>query len=59
MNTAVLLKKRCEFAVDFTLTIAVQEISKGYQRQKTNRRNPMDGFARKPQQYHAEAGIII
>ena len=35
--------------------IAIQEISKGYQQQKTNLRSPKDESARKPQQYLAEA----
>ena len=49
-----------EFQIsDSALSIAIQEISKGYRRQKTSRRSPMDGFTGKPQQYHAEAGIII
>ena len=38
--------------------IAIHEISKEYQRQKTNQRSPKSGSARKPQQYLAEAGVI-
>ena len=34
--------------------IAIQEIIKEYQRQKTNQRSRKGGSARKPQQYHAE-----
>ena len=41
------------------LTIAIQEIIKEYQRQKTNQRSRKGGSARKPQQYHAEAEVII
>ena len=40
-------------------TIAIQEIIKEYQRQKTNQRSRKGGSARKPQQYHAEAEVII
>lgn len=39
--------------------IAIQEIIKEYQRQKTNQRSRKGGSARKPQQYHAEAEVII
>ena len=39
--------------------IAIQEINKGYPRQKTNQRSRKDESARKPEQYHAEAGVII
>ena len=39
--------------------IAIQEISKGYQRQKTSPGSPTDGSARKPRQYHVEAGVMI
>ena len=39
--------------------IAIQEINKGYQRQKTNQHSRKDESARKPEQYHAEAGVII
>ena len=42
---------RCE-------TIAIQEISKGYQRQKTNLRSPMDESVRMPRQYLVEAEAI-
>ena len=38
--------------------IAIQEISKEYQQQETNLHSPMDGSARKPQQYLAEVGTI-
>ena len=41
------------------LFIAIQEIIKEYQRQKTNQRSRKGGSARKPQQYHAEAEVII
>jgi hypothetical protein len=41
------------------LSIAIQEIIKEYQRQKTNQRSRKGGSARKPQQYHAEAEVII
>ena len=41
------------------LIIAIQEINKEYQRQETNQHSRMGGSARKPQQYHAEAGAII
>lgn len=41
------------------ITIAIQEIIKEYQRQKTNQRSRKGGSARKPQQYHAEAEVII
>ena len=40
-------------------TIAIQEIIKEYQRQNTNQRSRKGGSARKPQQYHAEAEVII
>jgi len=40
-------------------SIAIQQISKECQRQKTNLRSPMDESTRKPQQYHAEAGVKI
>ena len=40
-------------------SIAIQEIIKEYQRQKTNQRSRKGGSARKPQQYHAEAEVII
>lgn len=39
--------------------IAIQEIIKEYQRQKTNQRSRKGGSARKPRQYHAEAEVII
>ena len=42
-----------------SFTIAIQEIIKEYQRQKTNQRSRKGGSARKPQQYHAEAEVII
>lgn len=42
-----------------TISIAIQEIIKEYQRQKTNQRSRKGGSARKPQQYHAEAEVII
>ena len=42
-----------------TVSIAIQEIIKEYQRQKTNQRSRKGGSARKPQQYHAEAEVII
>lgn len=42
-----------------TASIAIQEIIKEYQRQKTNQRSRKGGSARKPQQYHAEAEVII
>jgi len=44
---------------DPNYTIAIQEIIKEYQRQKTNQRSRKGGSARKPQQYHAEAEVII
>ena len=40
------------------LFIAIQEISKGYQRQKTNLRSPMDESVRMPRQYLVEAEAI-
>ena len=45
--------------IDKLLSIAIQEIIKEYQRQKTNQRSRKGGSARKPQQYHAEAEVII
>ena len=45
--------------VKFGEPIAIQEIIKEYQRQKTNQRSRKGGSARKPQQYHAEAEVII
>lgn len=45
--------------LDPLTTIAIQEIIKEYQRQKTNQRSRKGGSARKPQQYHAEAEVII
>ena len=45
--------------VTFGTSIAIQEIIKEYQRQKTNQRSRKGGSARKPQQYHAEAEVII
>ena len=44
---------------DTLFPIAIQEIIKEYQRQKTNQRSRKGGSARKPQQYHAEAEVII
>lgn len=46
-------------ACNLITTIAIQEINKGYPRQKTNQHSRMDESARKPEQYHAEAGVII
>lgn len=48
----------CEISND-KFIIAIQEIIKEYQRQKTNQRSRKGGSARKPQQYHAEAEVII
>ena len=42
-----------------TDSIAIQEINKGYQRQKTNQHSRKDESERKPEQYHAGAGVII
>ena len=39
--------------------IAIQEINKEYPRQKTNQHSRMDESERKPEQYHAGAGVII
>lgn len=41
------------------LFIAIQEINKEYQQQKTNQRSPMDGPARKHPQYRGEARGVI
>ena len=38
--------------------IAIQEISKEYQQQKTSLHNPMDESARRPRQFLVEAGAI-
>ena len=46
-------------ALEIEAPIAIQEIIKEYQRQKTNQRSRKGGSARKPQQYHAEAEVII
>ena len=46
-------------SVPYDAIIAIQEINKGYPRQKTNQHSRMDGSARKPEQYHAGAGVII
>ncbi len=46
-------------ALKLNAIIAIQEIIKEYQRQKTNQRSRKGGSARKPQQYHAEAEVII
>jgi len=39
--------------------IAIQEINKEYQQQKTNQRSPMDGPAKKHPQYRGEARGVI
>ena len=49
---------KIELKNKFRRSIAIQEISKEYQRQKTNLCSPMDESARKPQQYLAEVGIM-
>ena len=43
----------------YEYSIAIQEISKGCQRQKTNQHSRMDESERKPEQYHAGVGVII
>ena len=40
------------------MIIAIQEISKEYQQQKTSLHNPMDESARRPRQFLVEAGAI-